>query len=375
MDGSDHRISRRRIIQAGGIAAASPLVPGLIRPAYAANQFPAVKPDKAVIGFGHVGPISDEGWTYTHHLGLEAVKKAYPEAKFIEVQNIPYSSDAPRTFRQYIAQKCDIVFLSSQYGDLLHNVTDKAPPSIAWLECNGHGVAPNRDWYYVKHWFPSYVLGVAAGLMSKTGKLGYVGSLPVPTVFCGVNSFLMGAQSVNPKATMQVILINSWFDPQAAAQAGTALIDNGCDFLFGVMDEAAYLQVAEKRGVPAAMWNTDVRRYGPKSYVSSVVVDWTKFYVEQTKLRLEGNWKGDKYFLLDMGAGVDRDPWGESVPESVRKQADDVRAKMLTGYTPFVGEIKDVSGAVKVPKGTTMTDMELYNWDWPIQGVTGLRGS
>jgi basic membrane lipoprotein Med (substrate-binding protein (PBP1-ABC) superfamily) len=219
------------------------------------------------------------------------------------------------------------------------------------------------------------VLGVAAGLMSKTGKLGYVGSLPVPTVFCGVNSFLMGAQSVNPKATMQVILINSWFDPQAAAQAGTALIDNGCDFLFGVMDEAAYLQVAEKRGVPAAMWNTDVRRYGPKSYVSSVVVDWTKFYVEQTKLRLEGNWKGDKYFLLDMGAGVDRDPWGESVPESVRKQADDVRAKMLTGYTPFVGEIKDVSGAVKVPKGTTMTDMELYNWDWPIQGVTGLRGS
>ena len=185
--------------------------------------------------------------------------------------------------------------------------------------------APNRDWYYVKHWFPSYITGVAAGLMSKTGKLGYVGSLPVPTVYCGVNAFLMGARSVNPKATMQVILINSWFDPQAAAQAGTALIDNGCDFLFGVMDEAAYLQVAEKRGVPAVMWNTDVRRYGPKSYVSSIIVDWSKFYVEQTKLRLEGNWVGNKDFLLDLGKGTDRDAWGDSVPEAVRKQADAVR--------------------------------------------------
>ena len=374
MDGTDHRISRRRIIQAGGLAAASPLVPGLIRPALAASSFPAVKPEKAVIGFGHVGPISDEGWTYSHHLGLEAVKKAYPQAKYIEVQNIPYSSDAPRTFRQYVAQKCDIVFLSSQYGDLLHNVTDKSP-SVAWLECNGQGVSANRDWYYVKHWLPSYVLGVAAALMSKTGKLGYVGSLPVPTVYCGVNSFLLGARSVKPDATMQVILINSWFDPQGAAQAGTALIDNGCDVLFGVMDEAAYLQVAEKRGVPAIMWNTDVRRYGPKSYVSSVVVDWTKFYVNQTKLRLEGNWKGDEYFLLNMGDGVDRDAWGESVPQPVQKQADDVRTKMLGGYTPFVGEIKDVAGKVRVAKGATMTDLELYNWDWPMEGVTGLRSS
>ena len=375
MDGDDRRISRRRIIQAGGLAAASPLLPGLLSPAFAASAFPPVKPENAVIGFGHVGPISDEGWTSSHHLGLEAVKKAYPQAKYIEVQNIPYSADAPRTFRQYVAQKCDIVFLSSQYGDLLHNVTDKAPANIAWLECNGQGVAPNRDWYYVKHWFPSYITGVAAGLMSKTGKLGYVGSLPVPTVYCGVNAFLLGAQSVNPKATMQVILINSWFDPQAAAQAGTALIDNGCDFLFGVMDEAAYLQVAEKRGVPAVMWNTDVRRYGPKSYVSSIVVDWSGFYVSQTKARLDGSWVGDKSFLLPLGDGVDRDAWGESVPAAVRAQADAVRTKMLGGWSPFVGEIKDTKGAVKVAKGQAMTDMELYNWDWPIEGTTGLRSA
>jgi basic membrane lipoprotein Med (substrate-binding protein (PBP1-ABC) superfamily) len=369
---SSKTLSRRQILSLAGAAGASVIMPpGLIRPAQAAS-FAPVKEEDAVIGFGHVGPISDEGWTYSHHLGLEAVKKALPKAKYIEVENIPYSADATRTFRQYVAQNATIVFLSSEYGDLLHGVSDRAS-NIAWLECNGHSVASNRSWYYVKHWLPTYVTGVAAGLMTKTGKLGYVGSLPVPSVYGGVNAFLMGARSVRPDATMQVILINSWFDPQAAAQAGTALIDNGCDFLFGIMDEAAYLQVAEKRGVPSVMWNTDVRRYGPKSYVSSIVVDWNSFYVSQAKARLAGSWKAEQQILLGMGEGVDRDAWGDSVPEAVRKQADAVRAKILGGYTPFTGEIKDIKGTVRVAKGQTMDDMSLYNWSWPIEGVSGLK--
>jgi basic membrane protein A and related proteins len=370
------RISRRGLLKLAGVSAAgAALGPrGIVAPARAADVFGPVNEVDAVVAFGHVGPISDEGWTYTHHLGLLAVKQAYPKAKYIEVQNIPYSADATRTFRQFVAQRANIVILSSEYGDLLHSVSDKAP-HIAWMECNGHSIGPNRSWYYVKHWLPTYVTGVAAGLMSKSGKLGYVGSMPVPSVYGGVNAFLMGARSVNPKATMQVILINSWFDPQAAAQAGTALIDNGCDFLFGIMDEAAYLQVAEKRGVPAVMWNTDVRRYGPKSYVSSIVVDWRKFYVQQVGERLKGTWKPEQEILLGMGEGVDRDAWGASVPDAARKAADAVREKMLKGWTPFVGEIMDTNGKVRVAKGQTMDDMSLYNWSWPIEGVTGLKSA
>jgi basic membrane protein A and related proteins len=371
--GFDGRISRRGLLRTAGVAAGGLAVPGLVTPARAAD-FAPVKEENAVIAFGHVGPISDEGWTSTHHQGFLAAKKAYPKAKFVEVQNIPYSSDASRTFRQFASQRADLVILTSEYDDLLAEVANKVP-TVAWMECNGHSVAPNRDWYYVKHWFPTYVTGVAAGLMSKSGKLGYVGSLPVASVYCGVNAFLMGARSVNPKATMQVILINSWFDPQAAAQAGTALIDNGCDVLFGIMDEAAYLQVAEKRGVPAVMWNTDVRRYGPKSYVSSIVVNWDDFYVKSIGERLAGTWTGDHYTLLDMGKGVDRDAWGDSVPEAVRTQADAVRTRMLGGWSPFVGEIKDNNGKVRVPAGTAMTDMQLYEWNWAIEGVTGLKTS
>ena len=98
----------------------------------------------------------------------------------------------------------------------------KRSPKVAFFECDGRNPLDNLGTYYVAHWYPTYVTGVAAGLMSKSGKLGYVGSFPVPSVFSGTNSFLMGARSVNPNATIQVININSWFDPQAATQAGSA---------------------------------------------------------------------------------------------------------------------------------------------------------
>jgi basic membrane protein A len=365
-------ISRRNLLGVAGGALGGVLAPNLVRPAMAAG-FAPVKEEEAVIAFGHVGPISDEAWTYAHHQGLLAVKEKYPKAKYIEVESIPYSADATRTFRQFVAQRANLVFITSEYGSLLHSVSDKAP-DIAWMECSGHSVADNRGWYYVKHWYPTYLTGMAAGLTSKTGKMGYVGSFPAPPVFCSANAFLMGARSVNPNATMQVISINSWFDPQGAAQAATALVDNGCDFLFGVMDEAAYLQVAEKRGVSAVMWHTDMRRYGPKAYVSSVVVDWRNLYVDQVGARLDGSWKPQQ-ILLDLGKGIDRDTWGESVPQNVRAEVDAVRDQMLKGWSPFEGEIKDTTGTVRFAKGQKLDDKTLYNWDWAIEGVSGLKAT
>ena len=365
-------LSRRNFLNMGAAAGASMLLPpGLVRPAMAATPFPAIAEDKAVIAFGHVGPVADEGWTFTHHQGLEAAKAAFPKAKYIEVENIPFSADCTRISRQMVSEGAHMVFSSSDYGDLLYDVSDKAP-EIAFFECDGRRPGANMSYYYIQHWYPTYVVGVAAGLLSKTGNLGYIASFPVPSVYSSTNAFLMGARSVNPDAKLQVIAINSWFDPQGAKQAGTALIDNGCDFLFGIMDEAAYLQVAEERGVWAAMWNTDIRRYGPKSYVSSVVLDWKAFYVEQVRKRLAGEWVGGEGILLEMGKGIDRDAWGAQVPKDVQDKADAVRTKIQGGWSPFTGELTDATGAVKVPADHRMTEVELYNWDWSIAGVTGL---
>jgi basic membrane lipoprotein Med (substrate-binding protein (PBP1-ABC) superfamily) len=363
--------SRRQLIKLGGTAGASFLLGSrLSSPALAAKSFAPVAEEKALIAFGHVGPVTDECWTWSHDQGMKAVQAAFPKLKTIMVESVPFSADASRTFRQFVSQGAQMVFVTSAYGDFLYDVAKRAP-NVAFLECDGRTPMDNLGTYYVAHWYPSYVAGVAAGLMSKTGKLGYVASFPVPSVYSGSNAFLMGARTINPGATLQVIAINKWFDPQAATQAGSALIDNGADLLFGIMDEAGYLQVAEKRGVKAVMWNTDIRRYGPKAYVSSIVIDFKKFYVDQVRARLDGTWTPPST-ILPMGAGVDVDAWGETVPDAVRKQADAVRAKILAGWSPFTGEIKDNKSAVRLAAGKTMTEPELYNWNWSVDGVVGL---
>ena len=362
--------SRRRFLGMTGALGASMMVPPLRR-AKAATMLPAVKEEDATIAFSYVGPISDEGWTWSHHQGLLAVKEAFPKIRTLEVENVPYSADATRIFRQFVSDGANLVFDSSNYGDLLYAASDSAP-AVGWFECDGRRPADNMGFYYIAHWYPTYVIGVAAGMLSKSGKLGYVGSFPVPSVYSGTNAFLMGARTVNPDATLQAVMINSWFDPQGANQAGTALVDNGCDFLFGIMDEAAYLQVAEKRGVWAAMWNTDMRRYGPTAYVSSLILDWNPFYIDQVKKLLAGEWTGGQEVILPMGGGIDRDAWGENVPKEVQEAAEAARTKIINGFTPFVGEMKDLTGAVRVKEGEVMDEMTLYNWDWSIEGVSGV---
>lgn len=366
------RLSRRRFLELGAAAGAGLGLAsaGLPVRAHAAGSFAPVAEENAVIAFAYVGPTTDEGWTWTHDQGRKAVEAAFPKLKTIFVENVPYSADASRTFRQFLEEGANMIITNSNYGDFLHDVARNAPDT-AFLHCDDRQLLDNMGVFYPAHWYTSYVTGVAAGKMSKDGKLGYIASFPVPSTYAGSNAFLLGARSVNPEAKMQVIAINSWFDPQASTQAARALIDNGADVLFGIMDEPGYLQVAQQRGVKAVMLNTDTRRYGPDAYVSSILFDFRDFYVEQVRARLEGKWQPGQ-FLLPFGKGTDRDAWGKTVPEEAASAGDAVRQKILGGWDPFQGEIKDNKGQVRVAAGKSMSDTDLYNWNWSVEGVSGL---
>lgn len=370
-------LSRRKLLAGtASLAAAAGLPLALPGSAHAA-AVPIGQPVAAkdlVIAFGHIGPISDDGWTWSHHKGRQAIEKAYPGVKILEVESVPFSSQASRIFTQFVQEGANLVFITSGYGDFLYDVAKKNP-GVAFMECGRQPKLPNVTGYYIQHWQPSYLLGMASGLLSKSNKLGYIASFPVAAVVANINSFQMGARSVNPNAQTQVVAINSWFDPQAATQAANALIDAGSDVLYGIMDEPAYLKVAERRGKWAVMWNTDIRRFGPNAYVSSLMLDWDAFYVDQVKQRIAGTWKGDRNAdLLPLAKGTDRDAWGQNVPKDIAAKVDEMRERMLKGFNPFVGPITDTTGAVRVPAGTEMDMTTLYaNWRWPVQGVTGLK--
>lgn len=337
-----------------------------------ATQAPAAS-EPALIAFAYVGPVSDMGWTYTHDEARKAMEAAFPgKVKTAFIENMPYSEEASRALEQFVADGAKMIFINSEYADFVTAVADKHP-DVYFLECDGHRVSKNEVWYYVAHWNPTYLIGMAAGLMTKTNKLGYIGSYPVQSVYASANSFELGARSVNPNAETKVVLINSWFDPAKANQAANALIDDGADFIMDIMDETAALQVEEKRGVWGATWNTDQRAAAPTKYVSSVTLNWNDYYISEVQSFLDGTWTGDRYTLLEMGHGVDRDKWGPNVPADVQSQVDAVREKILNGsFNPFVGPIKDTKGEVRVPEGKTMSEMDLYLWDWAVEGVSGL---
>ena len=365
-------LSRRYFMAAAGAAAAGALhYAGASKRASAAEPLPPVREDELVVSFGHNGSVGVEGWTWAHNEGMKAIQEAFPGIKCSYVENIPFSADATRTFRQFVASGSQIVFSTSNYGDFLYEVADRAP-DVAFLECGGRRIADNLGWYNQAYWYGSYVIGVAAGAVSKSGKLGFIGSFPVPQVYGTANAFLLGARTVNPNATVQVININSWFDPQGASQAAAALADNGADFLYGNLEDASYLKIAQTRGIWAAMSNTDQRQFGPDAYVTSQLIDWRAFYVDQVKKRIEGTWTGGVESLVPLGSGIDRAPWGKSVPAEAAARADAVREKLIGGLKPYVGPLRDANGKVRIDKGQAMSELDLYNWSWPVEGVSGL---
>ena len=335
---------------------------------------PAATPQKLKIAVFHGGSINDQGWDMLHNNAMLAVKQKYPFVETEYVENQPYTAEGTRTLEQLATDGANIIFLTTEYADIMYAAAANHPNTL-FLECNGHKAEGNVSWYYVEHWDPSYLIGMASGLMTKTGKLGYVGSFPYPSVYTSVNSFHLGAQAVKPDVQTSVVLVNSWFDPAAERQAAEALINNGADMLFGIMSTPTYLQVAGEKGVMAATWTVDSRKFAPNAYISSCLSDWVYYYTTAVQQYLDGTLKTSEPTLLPIGKGTDRDAWGDKVPDGVRSQVDAVRDQMLqSGLQVFKGPIYDNTGTLRIKDGETMDKMTLYtNWNWAVKGVTGMK--
>lgn len=321
-----------------------------------------------------LGPINDGAWETSHADGMRAVEKALPDVKATYVDNVAFGDAARQTIMRMAAAN-DVVFLTTDYGDATSAVA-KAHPDVKFVVAGALQSEPNLRSFYVRNYEVAYVHGVAAAMLTRSNKIGYVASFPVPSVFGDVNGWALGAQSVNPDVEVQVVAISSWYDPQAATQAVDALVSNGADVVWSIMGDNSVPQAAEKRGVWSFAWSRDARRVAPRGYVSTTALDWGPYYIEQVKAVQDGTWRtkpvpGD---VLSLGRGVDRGPWGDAVPASVGKAGDDARAKLMDGsLNPFAGPITDASGVVRVPEGKELTDLELATWNWPVQGISGLK--
>jgi basic membrane protein A len=367
------------VVLIAGCGQPQPTVTSQVEPTAAPTSQPTAQPvaeesnGPMLVAFGYSSVKTDNGWTYVHDQGRLALEKALPNVKTTYVEMLPYSEEASRTLEQFIKDGAKFIIVAAEYGEYVYKVAEDYP-DIPFLEANGHAQSDNVSSYYFEHTMVDYLLGMAAGLLTKSNKIGFVTSFPVPINYAEANAFQLGAQSVNPNVTTHVVLINAWFDPQAHRQAAEALMDDGVDFVFSNLDDPSAVQAGGERGVWVASAWTDRRSYAPNQYVSGLMVDWGPFYISEVESVMAGTWKGNRSVILPLGGGLDIGPWGDNVPQGVRDSVEAVRQKMLNeGFNPFVGPLKDGKGVVRVPKGQVLTaEDRRTKWDWPLEGVIGM---
>lgn len=326
--------------------------------------------DKLKIGFIYVGPIGDHGWSYQHNQGRLAIEKEFGDkVETVYIENVSEGPDAERAIERLARDGAGLIFTTS-FGFM--NPTLKVAqkfPDVKFEHATGYKRADNVSTYSARFYEGRYVIGQMAAKMSKTGTAGYIASFPIPEVVRGINSFMLGAQSVNPDFKIKVVWVNTWYDPGKEADAAKALLDQGADVIAQHTDSPAPLQVAEERGAIGFGQASDMIAFAPKAQLTAIVDDWSAYYIRRVQAVLDGTWTSEDVwggFADDM---VVMAPY-TNVPEDVAKDAAEMAEKIRSGeFHPFTGPIYKQDGSEAVGDGIILDDGVLLGMNWYVKGL------
>jgi len=370
----DHPVTRRQVLAASSnVVAAGAL--GALLPRMAHAQKPVT------VGFLYVGPKNDYGWNQSHAVAAQRIARM-EGVKLIEQENVPETVEAEKVMEGMIRQDGARVIFASSFGywPSVLKVARKYPDALfahigaLWKDGDPKNTIGFRG--YMEE--PHYLCGVAAGHMSKTGKIAFIGSKPVYFIFNNGNGFILGARSVNPKIACQVVITGDWNNPVREAEVTNGLIDQGVDVIVANVDSAkVVIENAERRGIWSCGYHTDVSALAPKGFLTGAEWNWA------AGGQFVKAWQtGGSYPNLLRG-GFNRDmvalsPFGRAVPE-------DVRAKVLKARQGFVddslklyrGPLKDNEGNVVLKEGEVIANDDnkfKLNVKFIVEGGIGKTG-
>jgi basic membrane protein A and related proteins len=356
---------QRRTILKGGAAMGLTLAAGM----------PALAQDGPLkVGFIYVGPIGDGGWTYQHDQGRLAVVEAFGDkVETVYQESVPEGADAVRVLTQMALSGCGLIFTTSfGYMDQTVEVAGKFP-DIKFEHATGYKQAANLATYDARFYEGRAVLGHIAGKMTKSNKIGYIASFPIPEVIQGINSSFLHARKVNPVVEMSVVWAYTWFDPAKEADAAKALIEQGVDVILQHTDSTAPLAEAAKTpGVIGFGQASDMAAFSPSPRVTSIIDNWAPYYVKRVQAVMDGTWTsghtwgGMKEGEVVMGEITD------TVPADLKAEAEGMIAAITAGtYHPFTGPINKQDGSVFLAEGEVAADEQLVTMNFYLEGMAG----
>ncbi|MGJ7555952.1 BMP family ABC transporter substrate-binding protein [Variovorax sp. RB2P76] len=325
------------------------------------------------IAFAYIGPVGDGGWTFAHDNARKALEKEFGDKiKTTFVESVPEGADAERVFRDMVGQGNKLIF-GTTFGymePMLKVAADSK--DVKFEHATGYKTSDNMRTYDSRTYEGAYMAGVIAGAMTKSNTLGVVGSVPIPEVLRNINSFTLGAQSVNPKITTKVVWVNEWFSPPKETEAATALINGGADVLFQNTDSPAVLKTAQEKGKRAFGWDSDMTAYGPKAHLASATINWAPYYIKATQEALDGKWTtGQAWWGVKEGA-IDLVSIADDVPAETKAKVEEVKKGLKDGsFVIWKGPILGQDGKEVVAKDAVADDKFLSGVNFYVKGVEG----
>jgi basic membrane protein A and related proteins len=322
----------------------------------------------------YVGPTNDGGWTQAHDEARQAVQEHFGDAvETTYKENVPEGPQVLQTIEDLIADGNTVIFGTSFGFQDAFLEAAAAHPDVCFEFATGYKSAPNMAQFYGAAEDTDFLAGMAAGAASKSGKLGYLASFPIPEVVRGANAWTMGARMMNPEASVSVVWVNSWFDPPNERKAAEALIAEGVDVLGQKgIDSPATGDAAKAAGIPWAGYNTDQSANYGDVWLTATAYHWDVYEIPRIQAVLDGKWIAGNYYGNLADGFVTLATFGDLVTEETRAaiQAELEKLAAAPG-SQFTGPIKDNKGNEVLAAGVAHTFGELMSMAYLVEGIVG----
>jgi len=345
----------------------------------------AIAQETTKIGFIYVGPIGDLGWTYRHDIGRLAIEKEFGDkVETTYLENVPEGAEAVKSITQLAETGHDLIFTTSfGFMDATNEVAAQYPDVLFEHATGFKRDTDNVATFSARFYEGRTVQGLIAAKTTKTNKIGYIASFPIPEVVRGINAFQLELEKHNPDAVIDVKWVSTWFDPAKEAEAAQALIDAGADVIVQHTDSPAPMSIAEKtEGVYAFGQASNMSRFGETSHLVSIVDNWDSYYVDRVAAALDGSWGQS-----DIWWGLSKDGQGNGVGmvemADYGNMSDELKAEaMALEESLRTGERHAFPCPIYKQDGELAEDCEagdkhlkdfptLVSMDWYVKGIEG----
>lgn len=330
--------------------------------------------DKIKVGVIHLSdPAEGSGYTYTHDIGIQGMQQnlGLSDSQIIRKNNISDTDEAAtrKAIQECIDAGCNIIFTTS-WG-YMQTTADMAEeyPDVYFSHGTGYmSNGKNFNNYFGRIYQARYLSGIAAGLNTKTNKIGYVAAMGLDNseVTGGIDAFALGIYSVNPDAKVYVKVTNSWYDPKGEEEAARKLLNMNCDVIAQHCDTVYPQTLAQDKGVYSIGYNSDMSKEAPEACLCSVIWNWSAYYTSAVQSIIDGTWDGSNYYggMNENLVGIT--PVADFAADTTQEKVNVAKQQILSGKNGvFDGVIETNTGATVGTAGKTLDDAVItggINW-------------